>query len=60
MTRYRIKQTRSVIGRPESQRATLKALGLRGINQEVEQDGSPQIIGMIRKISHLVIVEEIK
>ncbi len=60
MTRYRIKQTRSIIGRPESQRATLRALGLRGINQEVEHDGSPQIIGMIRKISHLVIVEEIK
>ena len=60
MTRYRIKQTRSIIGRPESHRATLRALGLRGINQEVEHDGSPQIVGMIRKISHLVIVEEIK
>ena len=60
MTRYRIKQTRSIIGRPESQRATLRALGLLRINQEVEHAGSPQIIGMIRKISHLVIVEEIK
>ncbi|MBP3038162.1 50S ribosomal protein L30 [Bacillaceae bacterium Marseille-Q3522] len=51
--------TRSVIGRPKSQRETVKALGLRKMHQTVEQQDNPAIRGMINKISHLVTVKEI-
>ncbi|MFB6469185.1 50S ribosomal protein L30 [Cytobacillus sp. Hz8] len=50
--------TRSVIGRPQSQRETVKALGLRKVNQTVEQQDNPAIRGMINKVSHLVTVTE--
>lgn len=59
MKKLRIKQIKSVIDRPERQKATVKALGLRKINQEVEHEDSPQIRGMIRKVEHLVTFEEI-
>lgn len=51
--------TRSVIGRPQDQRETVKALGLRKVNQTVEQQDNPAIRGMINKVSHLVTVKEI-
>jgi large subunit ribosomal protein L30 len=54
----RITQVRSGIGREKSQRATLRALGLRRIRQTVEHDDSPQLRGMIFKVQHLVEVEE--
>ena len=50
--------TRSVIGRPEDQRVTVKALGLRKVNQTVVQEDNPAIRGMINKVSHLVTVKE--
>ncbi|WP_075980333.1 50S ribosomal protein L30 [Bacillus massilinigeriensis] len=50
--------TRSVIGRPKDQRETVKALGLRKLNQTVEQQDNPAIRGMINKVSHLVTVTE--
>jgi large subunit ribosomal protein L30 len=50
--------TRSVIGRPQDQRETVKALGLRKVNQTVEQQDNPAIRGMITKVSHLVTVKE--
>ena len=50
--------TRSVIGRPQDQRETVKALGLRKMNQTVEQQDNPAIRGMINKVSHLVTVKE--
>ncbi|NSL52574.1 50S ribosomal protein L30 [Calidifontibacillus erzurumensis] len=50
---------RSVIGRPEDQRATVKTLGLRKIRQTVVHEDNPAIRGMINKVSHLVTVEEI-
>ncbi len=50
--------TRSVIGRPQDQRETVKALGLRKVNQTVEQQDNPAIRGMINKVSHLVTVKE--
>jgi large subunit ribosomal protein L30 len=56
--RLRIRQTRSVIGRERSQRLTLEALGIRRLNQVVEHSDAPPIRGMIRKVSHLVEVEE--
>ncbi len=55
MAKIRIKQVRSVIGRPERQKRTIKALGLRKMNQVVEVEGTPQILGMIAKVSHLVV-----
>jgi large subunit ribosomal protein L30 len=50
--------TRSVIGRPQDQRETVKALGLRKVNQTVEQQDNPAIRGMINKVAHLVSVKE--
>ena len=51
---------RSIIGRPEDQRLTVKTLGLRKMNQTVEQADNAAMRGMINKVSHLVEVIEIK
>ena len=53
----RITLVRSVIGRPRKQREVVKGLGLRKIDSEVIRKDSPEIRGMINKISHLVRVE---
>ncbi|MBG82309.1 MAG: 50S ribosomal protein L30 [Chloroflexi bacterium] len=58
MDKLLITQLRSSIGTKPAQRATLKALGLNKIRQNVVKDDSPQIRGMIAKIIHLVSVEE--
>ncbi|KOP72249.1 50S ribosomal protein L30 [Cytobacillus praedii] len=50
--------TRSVIGRPQDQRETVKALGLRKMHQTVEHQDNPAIRGMINKVAHLVTVKE--
>lgn len=55
-----ITQVRSAIGRKPAQRRTLKALGLRRIGQAVAKDDGPEIRGMVRAVSHLVVVEEAK
>ncbi|MDZ7360989.1 MAG: 50S ribosomal protein L30 [candidate division KSB1 bacterium] len=57
--KLKITQTRSYIGHPADQRATLKALGLRRIRHAVVHNDSPQIRGMVRKVIHLVRVEEV-
>lgn len=57
--KLRITQTRSVIDRLENQKRTIKALGLGRPNWSVEQPDTPQIRGMIRRVFHLVRVEEI-
>ncbi|MDW3211623.1 MAG: 50S ribosomal protein L30 [Reichenbachiella sp.] len=57
MAKVVITQKRSVIKRPNDQKLTIKALGLGKINRSVEKELTPQIEGMIRKISHLVSVE---
>ena len=54
MATIKIKQVKSVIRRPQDQKDTMVALGLKGINQIVEKEGTPQIMGMIKKISHLL------
>lgn len=54
----RITLTRSPIGFPERQKRTVKALGLRKMNQTVEHNDTPVIRGMIAKVAHLVEVEE--
>ena len=59
MKKYKIKQFRSGIGRHKSQKATLIALGLKKMNQSREVEGSPQVLGMIEKVKHLLIVEEV-
>ena len=58
MAKIKIKQIRSRIGRPKDQKRTLDALGLRKMNQEVEHNATPQILGMVRKIKHLITVVE--
>ena len=58
MAKIKIKQVRSRIGRPKDQKRTLDALGLRKMNQEVEHNATPQILGMVRKIKHLITVVE--
>ncbi|MBM7606478.1 50S ribosomal protein L30 [Metabacillus litoralis] len=50
--------TRSVIGRPEDQRVTVKTLGLKKLHQTVVQEDNPAIRGMINKVAHLVTVKE--
>jgi large subunit ribosomal protein L30 len=59
VTRLRIRQVRSGLGRPAGHRATLRALGLRRHQQTVEHADNPAIRGMIFKVRHLVAVEEI-
>jgi len=56
--RISVKQVRSEIGYDRRQRATLKGLGLRRLNQVVEVEDSPAVRGMIDKVIHLVVVEE--
>jgi len=51
-----IKQIRSKIGRPRKQRAVLQGLGLRRINHVVTRQDTPEIRGMVKKISHLVTI----
>ncbi|WP_319478121.1 50S ribosomal protein L30 [Marispirochaeta aestuarii] len=58
--KLRIKLVNSVIGRPQNQRRVVEALGLKKLNSMVDHDDVPSIRGMVRKVSHLVQVEEIK
>ena len=55
----RITQVRSIIGCPADQGKTVRALGLKRINDTVEQADSPSVRGMVFKVKHLVKVEEI-
>ena len=54
MEKIKIKQIRSRIGRPKDQKRTLDALGLNKINKVVEHNATPQIMGMVNKINHLI------
>ncbi len=56
--RVRVKQVRSAIGYDRRQRATLRGLGIRRINHCVELEDTPAVRGMIRKVLHLVHVED--
>jgi large subunit ribosomal protein L30 len=58
MAKLRLTQVRSQIGQSERHRGTLRALGLGKIGRTAEQDDSPVIAGMLRKVRHLVKVEE--
>ena len=59
MTKLRVKYVKSAIGYPKDQKATIEALGFRKLQQTVEHNDHPTIRGMIRKVNHLVQVEEI-
>lgn len=58
MAKIRVTQVKSAIKRPQNQKRTLTALGLRKIGQVVEHDSTPNILGMINKVKHLVSTEE--
>ncbi|MGB9802945.1 50S ribosomal protein L30 [Desulfofundulus sp.] len=59
MAKLKITLIRSLIGRPEDQRVTVRTLGLRKLHRSVVHEDTPQIRGMINKVSHLVKVEEV-
>lgn len=59
MAKIRIKQVKSGIDRPERQKRTLRALGFTKLNQTLEKEATPQVLGMVKKVEHLVTVENI-
>lgn len=58
MGKVKITIVKSTIDRPKNQKATMKALGLRKMNQSVELEGTPQVLGMIKTVEHLLKVEK--
>ena len=60
MGKLRVTYVKSSIGYNKRQKSTIKALGLRKLNQTIEHDDTPVIRGMINSVSHLVAVEEVK
>lgn len=59
MSKVKITQIKSGIDRPERQKKTLRALGIRKLNHSVEKENTPQIQGMVRQVNHLIKVENI-
>ncbi|MEO6187747.1 MAG: 50S ribosomal protein L30 [Ginsengibacter sp.] len=59
MKKIKMKLVKSGIDRPKRQKSTLQALGLNKLNAEKEVEATPQILGMIKKVDHLITVEEI-
>lgn len=57
MAKIKVRQIKSKINSTKRQKRTLEALGLKKMNQVVEHEGTPQILGMVNKVSHLVAVE---
>ena len=60
MAKIKITKVRSAINRTRRQKRTLEALGLRKIGQVVEHEDTPNILGMVNKVKHLISVEETK
>lgn len=58
MPQIKVTQVRSTINRPQRQKDTIQALGLGKLNKTVVHTATPQIIGMVKKVSHLIKVEE--
>jgi len=58
MAKIKVKKVKSAINRTKRQKLTLLALGLKKIGQVVEHDASPSILGMVKKVEHLVSMEE--
>ncbi|MFD2246186.1 50S ribosomal protein L30 [Pontibacter ruber] len=59
MAQITIKQIKSIIDKPKSQKLTIKALGLGKINKSVTVENTPQIAGMVKKVQHLIEVNNI-
>jgi large subunit ribosomal protein L30 len=59
MAKIRITQVKSKNGKPERQKRTLEALGIKKLNHSVEHEATPQILGMVVKVRHLVKVENV-
>jgi large subunit ribosomal protein L30 len=59
MARIKITQVKSIIDRSERQKRTMQALGLNKMNQSVEVEANAAIIGMVRKVNHLIAIESI-
>lgn len=59
MKKIKVTQVKSVIDRPERQKRTMAALGLKKMHASVEKEATPQILGMITKVNHLIKVEEL-
>ncbi|MDT7582332.1 MAG: large subunit ribosomal protein [Pseudonocardiales bacterium] len=59
MTRLKVQQTRSSIGRKKNQRDTLRSLGLKRIGDVVVKEDRPEIRGMLAAVPHLIVVEEV-
>ena len=59
MKKLRITQVKSSVDRSQRQKRSLEALGLKKMHQTVEHEGTPQILGIVEKVKHLVTVEEI-
>jgi len=60
MGKIKVTQVKSAIKKPVRQKRTLEALGIRKLHQTIEVEATPQIMGMVHKVSHLVVVEEVK
>jgi large subunit ribosomal protein L30 len=59
MKKIKVTQVKSIIDRSERQKRTMAALGLKKMNASVEVEATPQILGMVNKVHHLVKVEEL-
>jgi large subunit ribosomal protein L30 len=59
MAKIRITQIRSKNGKPERQKRTLEALGIKKMHHSAEHEATPAILGMVEKVRHLVKIEEI-
>ena len=60
MAKIKITQVKSGIDRPERQKLTLRALGLKKMHASKEVEATPQVLGMVRAVEHLLKVEEVK
>ena len=59
MGKVKITQVKSAIDRPKRQKLTIESLGIRKMNQSVVHEATPQILGMIAKVQHLIVVENV-
>lgn len=58
MATIKIKQVKSAINRPLRQKRTIEALGFKRLNQVIEKEATPQVLGMVKKVSHMIEIIE--
>lgn len=58
MATIKIKQVKSAINRPKRQKRTIEALGFKKLNQVIEKEATPQVMGMVNKVSHMIEIIE--